>query len=113
MLFDDPHDSRQTESGALPNLFGRKERFKNPFRRRGIHSDTRIAHRKLDVSPWQSVSMSFAIVRIQVNVARLNEELASLGHRVPSVEAKIHQHLLDLRWVASSNPKIGREHHLD
>src|SRR5690348_2970435 len=57
--------------------------------------------------------MTRAIIFVELDVARFDQELAAVRHGVAGVETEIHEHLLDLRGVGAHGEKVFGEGELD
>src|SRR5215471_11837443 len=70
VLFDDTVDSRETEPGAAPRLFGGKKRLKNVGQRLRIHSDAGIDDAQEDVVAQSRVWMQPLIIVVDGDISR-------------------------------------------
>src|ERR1700730_7538484 len=85
------------------------------FDRRGIHSRAGIRDGEQDIAAGIHIGVKPAIFLIELDIVSLNDESAAFRHSIPSIEAQIHQHLVNLNGVRYRNAKIrrGNDAHVD
>src|ERR1700674_1066834 len=107
VLFDDSVDRGETQSGPFADFFRGEKRLEDAVSSCRIHPNSGVGYGENDVAASLNVGVEAAIRLIQIEHLRLNDKSTATGHRVPSIEAKIHEHLLHLR----KNPLYGLKWH--
>src|SRR5262245_55735469 len=105
-------DRGQPQPGTLTSLFGREERVEYMVDDLARNADAGVSHGDADKLVRRRAWRQPLFFTAQIPVSGFNHELPTGGHRVASVDAKVHQRLLKLRGVADDAPKIVRRQNL-
>src|SRR5215467_4424555 len=105
--------SRQAQTSALAELFSCKKRLKYPieYPRRDARASVRDFDQ--DIDTWTGSSVLGDIAFIDPSIFGPNSKCAAVGHRVASVYAQIHQHLMNLCGIAGYRPQVFCQAHID
>ncbi len=106
-LFDDAVDHRQPETRALAYLLGCEERLEYLVHDVGRNTGAGIGHLDQHHVLMRHVGIIETGHFRGRDVAGAQRQLAALGHRVARIDAKIDQHLLELRQVSLHRPEIA------
>src|SRR5690606_6624064 len=87
---------RQPQAGTLAEALGGIEGLEYVVQNVGMNARSGIAYGKADVVPGASQSRTLGVTRVEKEVARLEGEPASLGHRVARVDREVENDLLHL-----------------
>src|SRR5688500_2915803 len=93
MSFDDSHYRGETKTGPFAGLLCGKERFENLADNFRGHSLACITHNQYDM---RSFHLSPGIGCVDIDIASLDYQLATVRHGITSIDAKVHQNLVDL-----------------
>src|SRR6266404_2416736 len=93
--------SRKSQSRALALLLRREERLEYLAFRLGIHSMAGVGYRQ-NRMPLGPGPIRDRIVFIGYTVIGRDPELATIGHRIASVYAQVHQNHFDLVTVGAN-----------
>ena len=113
MILDDAQGGGQPQSGALARLLGGKEGIENlilDFRR---NAGTRVGDANHHMGSRLGFGMRRHIFVVQGAILRCNDKPAAVGHGVAGIDAQVHQHLTELRFVAYDAPQILGDRELD
>src|SRR5260370_18224609 len=107
-LFHDAIDGEKPESGAPAAFLRRVKRLENVGARIGRHADTGVCDRQQNVRPWTHDSMIAGICRVEIDVARFNEDPAAIRQGVTRIHDQIHDDLLDLTRISLDRSNVFR-----
>jgi hypothetical protein len=107
-LLDDPEDHREAEPGPLALLFRGEKWFEDPRLRFLVHPHPGVTDSQFDVGAGRKAVVRVGIVVIELDVCRLDGQLAALGHCVARVDCKVHDDLLNLPRIGLDAPEIAR-----
>jgi len=103
---DAVHDG-ETKAGAFARLFGRKERFENPFARGGIHAAAGVAHRKAHgaAGPQLRVLRDHGALDLDRPQGH-RQHPADGAHGIGGVGAEVHENLVHLGGIAKDRRAV-------
>jgi hypothetical protein len=91
-------DAVQMADGRiLVRPFRGEERLEDALLHRGAHALPRVSHAQQDLLPLGPRVRPRSLVA-RGDEARLDQQPPATLHRVASVDAQVHEHLLDLPW---------------
>ena len=103
-LLHEAEDLAETQSGALADAFGRKERIKGSGDGHRIHPGARIGNRHHDVLARAHLDVLCSVGLVEVRIRRLERQPAAVRHRVTSVYGEVQDSVLELIRVDLGEP---------
>src|SRR5579862_4283000 len=113
VLPNDAVNRGEPETGAFAQFLGGEERLENAVDGGRVHSRSRVGDRKHHVVAGARERLVSTVFRVEDDKRGLDEQGATFGHGVASVDAEIHQHLLDLGGVGADQGERWSENGLD
>jgi hypothetical protein len=86
--------------------FGRVERLEHPRGDVRAHPGAGVADQQPHVPPGDRHGVQIGLPVVEVGLARLDDQGAAAGHRVPRVDRQVHQDLLDLPGVGVDGQRV-------
>jgi len=103
-LLRDAKDGGEAEPRALPLFLGREERLEDSRHGGAVHSRPRIRDREHDERPEHARRVPLHAALAELDVRRLDRELASGRHRVPRVHDEVHDDLFHRARIDAHEP---------
>src|SRR5258708_32449685 len=110
MLPDNSVDRSEPHARTLASLLGRKKWLENMLAHLGAHSRAGVGNRKHRVGSGDHSGIKMAERIVQDDHLRFDFQYAAVRHRIPRVQAEVHQHLLHLRGLRLQGLQIPRHH---
>ena len=108
MVTHNRRDCREPEAGSLAGVFRSEERFEDLASNLRGNTVAGVSDFNNDVRPDRQPRIHLNVGFVQKNVLPGDGQLPSIGHRVARIDAKIHQHLVDLRGIRRQHPQVSR-----
>src|ERR1700722_7762460 len=105
---DEAVNHAQTESGAFPQRFGGKKRFKSALNNFLCHAGPGVGDGYDDVVPGRQLPL-LVYLNSQAQIFRRDGESAAIGHGVTGIDAQIEKSVLELVVVSQDRPSIARD----
>src|SRR5215472_13330863 len=100
-LLDHPVNGGQPQPCALALRLRGEKRLKNMRLRFQTHPRAGVGYAEEYIAALANDRMLFAVETVQLNVRRLNDQLASIRHRVARVYHQVHDDLFHLAAVGA------------
>ena len=108
MAGDDPMHRGQAHAGAFADRPGGEEGFENPPQGFVVHADSGIPKAHLDVPPPVNVGPVPGEFGIHLEGFQDHfQEAAGIFHGPKGIGAKVHDHLVQLRWIGHDRRAFG------
>ncbi len=104
MPFNNAVNGGQTQARAASHFLGRKKWIEDPFPGPFVHPNAGVPDGNLDVTSRNEVDIR-CLCLIEQHIRRFKVEVTAAWHRLPSVQKKIQQDLLDLRTINVGDPE--------
>ena len=106
MVFQNAPNSGESQASAFAGLFGREKRFKDFLQhfRRDAHPG--VSHGDDHARAGFDLGMPARVRFLDLAVSGAQHQHAAAGHGITGIDAKVEQHLMDLRCVAANDPKL-------
>ena len=98
-LLGETVDHAQSEPRPLADLLGGEERLEGVGGGFRGHADAGVADRELRVTPGGHVRSRRRVVRVEVDEGRLDDQFASIRHRVARIDDQVEQDVLQPQRV--------------
>ena len=105
-LLDDPVHHGEAQPGPFALLLGREKGLKEMRLRLLIHPVASIPHRQQNVRARLDAGRSLWRGLSDRHVARFDRQTSALGHRIPRIDGKIHNDLLNLPRIRSDGSRV-------
>lgn len=99
VLLDDSVGTRKFHPTAFHVFLGRGERFEDVLSDFRLQPTSAVGDGKNREPASDDAQLEPAVGIVNINHLGFNQQPASLGHGVARIQAEIHEHLLNLRWI--------------
>ena len=109
-LFDNAVHRGEAKPGALQS-FGGIEGLEDVALGVGVHAHAGVADGEHHVVAGLHRHMQTGVVRVELDVGRLNGQVSALRHGVTGIDRQVHDDLLDLARIGFDGAEIGTWNH--
>ena len=96
----------QPQAGALADFLGGEKRIENVAQDLRIHAEARVSDAQADELSYARLRVLLNVLRVNVRGGRADDQLSASGHRVASVNGQVDDDLFDHAGVGVNRRKL-------